>query len=195
MRWDKNKKPLSWSALSLFWYDREEWYKKYVLNKKQKTATIQMTFGNTVGDSLATVTPLVGGVVTYPAMEYVLKAPFCDIYLTGKIDSYDTEKKLMREYKTSCNPKKWNQKSVDSHGQLTMYAFILYLQYGIKPEDLTIHLDYIPVEENFDGTMSVCKPHKVYTYETKRTLRECLLFGAEINKTVKDMESYAQNHA
>jgi len=194
MQWDKNKKPLSWSALSSFRYDPEQWYKKYVLNQKQK-ATPKMEFGNTVGESLATEAPLVGGVVTYPVMEYELKVPFGDIYLLGYIDSYNTEKKLMREYKTSCNPKKWNQKSVDSHGQLTMYAFMLYLQHGIKPEDLTIHLDYIPVEENFDGTMSVCKPHKVYTYETKRTLRECLLFGTEINKTVKEMESYAQNHA
>lgn len=193
MIWNKHAKPLSWSAISSFKYDHEQWYKKYVLGEKQKVSP-QMTFGNTVGESLATDNPMVKKIVRYKHMEYKLLVPFNDIELVGFIDSYDNEKKLLREYKTSSSTKKWNQASVDDHGQLTMYALMLFIQDKVVPETLTIHLDYIPVEETFEGEMIISRPHTINTYKTQRTTKDILEFGASIKQVVKEMEEYAINH-
>ena len=194
MIWNKHAKPLSWSAISSFKYDPEQWYKKYVLGEKQKTSP-QMLFGNTVGESFATKKPMVKDIVRYKRMEYELKVKFDDIELIGYIDSYDPKKKLLREYKTSSSTKKWNQTSVNAHGQLTMYALMLFIQDKVKPEDLTIYLDYIPVEETFEGGMIISNPQKIYTFPTKRTTRDILAFGAYIRQVVQEMEEYAATHS
>ena len=196
---DRNR-PLSWSAISSFRYNHEQWYQKYVLKKEQPKSKA-MEFGSKVGDSFATSDKL-APVVTYKVMEYKVEANLLNkdtkevIKMVGFIDSYDPEKKLLREYKTSANDKKWTQKTVDDHlvggGQLTMYCLMLYLSEGVKPEEITIHLDYIPVQETGFFELEVLKD-KVKSFQTKRTLRQVLEFGAYIHKTLREMEEYCQS--
>lgn len=194
--WHINKRGFSWSQLISFEDYIDQWFTKYVLEESIKLTRLEkdrMSFGNLVGASFATENPMVPGIVIYPEMEYELRVPYNDITLVGYIDSYDPDKKLLREYKTSSNPNKWNQKSVDEHGQLTMYAFMLKLKENVSPEDLTIHLDYIPVEETFDG-MALTKPVTFHTFETKRTMNDIVQFGVRINKALKQMEEYVKNY-
>lgn len=190
---------LSWSQISSFNYNKDQWYKRYFLGEETKKS-IQMEFGTLLGESFANGTPLVKDIIMYPEMEYKLRAKVGNIWLVGYADSYDPVNKRLREYKTSSSTKKWNQTVVDdpsidkAGGQLTMYALILMLQDKVKPEELTIHLDYIPVEETFEGEMIITPPVTINTFETKRTTKDCLMFGSEILKIRKEMEKYINTY-
>lgn len=186
------KRPVSWSCLSSWEWNKNEWYEKYVLNVVQ-APTPAMIFGNVVGESFCTDEPMVPDIVTYSHMEYELRPKLGDINLVGFVDSYCPKDKLLREYKTSKNANRWSQKSVDEHGQLTMYALLLYLQDKVKPEELTIHLDHIPTVEGGDFQIEIADPVTINTFETKRTLTDILKFGDYITKTHKEMLEYTPN--
>ena len=190
---------MSWSQISSFNYNPQKWYDRYI-SQEEVDKTPQMEFGTLIGESFANGTPLVKDIVMYPEMEYKLRAKVGSIWLVGYADSYDPINKKLREYKTSSSTKKWNQEVVDDPsidkvgGQLTMYALLLMLQDKVKPEDLTIHLDYIPVEETFEGEMILTPPVTINTFETKRTTKQVLMFGAEILKIRKEMEELIHLH-
>jgi len=183
------KRPVSWSCLSSWEWNKESWYKSYVLGERDP-ATPAMLFGNTVGETLGTKDSMVPGIIAYPEMEYKLEAKLGKIKLIGYADSYHPEKKMLREYKTSQNAKRWNQDSVDKHGQLTMYALLLFLMDKVKPEDLKIHLDHIPTQENGDFSVSLVDPITINTFETKRTMKDILEFATYIKDTHKQMCEY-----
>jgi hypothetical protein len=193
MIWNKNAKPLSWSAISSFKYDPEQWYKKYVLGKKPKTS-VQMEFGSKIGKSLETDKKFMPEVPRYKIMEYELRAPFYDFELVVYCDSYDPNKKALLEYKTSSNPNKWTQDSVNKHMQLDMYALMLFIKEKVRPEELKINLIYIPVEDTFDEGMKVITSGEIKNFATKRTMKDILAMGAYITKTVQEMEEYAINY-
>lgn len=180
-------RPMSWSAISSFNFSKEQWYKKYVLKEEQPTS-IEMEAGKKIGESFCTPNPM-APVIVYPEMEYKLEAKIDDILLVGYADSWHPEKKLLREYKTSRKKGYWNQQSVNLHGQLTMYAMMLFLSEKIRPEDITIHLDHIPVHI-IDGKVEVVQPVIINTFETKRTMVDILKFMNYIKETRQNMLIY-----
>lgn len=189
------KRPYSWSQHSSFDYDKDQWFLSYVLGVKGDPSPA-MLFGNVVGQSLATNKPM-ADVPRQPHMEYEIKVKLDDFSVLGYFDSYNcgrcdicSDMKQLEEYKTSGNTNKWNQKSVDTHGQLTYYCMLLYLRDKVKPEDVAIRLHYIPVEEDASFEMAVVG--KPQSFNTKRTMTDVLRLMVEIKKRRKEMERYAR---
>lgn len=188
----KKDRPLSWSAISSFEYDPEQWYRRYVL-KEEDPASKEMRFGKEIGERLASEDGFLPQVRRGAHYEYELRCMFGKIPLIGFIDSYTPHTDL-EEYKTGV--KVWDQKRADTHGQLTMYALMLYQMHGVKPEDLSIRVHWLPTKETGDFRIVFTQPHNpvCIPLETKRTMREVLAFGQRIKDTVAKMELYAKNH-
>ncbi len=124
--------------------------------------------------------------------EYELRVPMNGHNLVGFCDHYCPDTKVLNENKTSQTLDKWTQKAVDLHKQLHMYSLLLLLKNNIKPEELKIFLNFVPVF--LDGFFPYVKPDVFFRFETKRTTEQVLLFAAEITKTLKEMEKFAIAH-
>jgi hypothetical protein len=190
-------RPYSWSQHSSWDWDKEGWFRSYVLGERGESSSA-MAFGNVVGASIATDEPL-SGVPRRLHMEYEVRAKLGKVELLGFFDSYGCgdcfgciKGRHLEEYKTSANPNKWTQQSVDAHGQLTYYCMLLYLRDKVPPESVGIRLHYIPVAEGNDFSMSVTGPHK--TFSTRRTTAQVFELMKEITKRRRAMEVYARKH-
>lgn len=189
---DFNKRPLSWSAISSFRYDPEQWHKKYILGEKQgENAT--MTFGKLVGERLARepgylpqIERLEGGIY-----EYELRFKIANIPIIGFIDFLHLPTKNLKEFKTG---KSWDKEKADNHDQLKLYALGLLTQDSIRPEELHIELISLETEARGDFTMTFVKNMKPVIHVVKLTTRDVLIFGAQIIKTVKEMKAYADSY-
>lgn len=193
LTFDKTR-PLSWSAISSFEYDPEQWYKKYVL-KEEDPASKEMLFGSLIGKQLEKNSSFLPSIIRHSKMEHCFKVTFGKIPLVGYADSFCTiTNRKLAEYKTG--KKAWDQKRVDEHGQLTMYCLMNYITEKISPEEIDITLIWMPTQENGDFTISFVEPieENIKIFKTKRTMQDILKFGARIKSTVKAMEEYAQNH-
>lgn len=187
-------RPLSWSALSSFEYDAEQWFKRYILGE-QEPPSKEMEFGSKIGKRIETDPTYLPCVPRLSKMEHGFNVVFNGIPLVGYADTFctDTNKKL-GEFKTG--KKAWNQKRVDGHGQLDMYLLMHYITHKIKPEEVEIFLVWLPTQENGDFSISFVEPieKNVKIFKTKRTMKDILAFGARINKTVQAMQDYVDNH-
>jgi hypothetical protein len=185
-------KPLSWSAISSWEWNQEEWATKY-LDGLFTPPTPKMSFGNVVGDRLAKDPEYLPEVPRYSVFEHKMYADIGDIKLVGLLDSFDPETKNFYEYKTSSNENKWDQDEANKHGQILLYLFLIYVNYRVPPEKIKIKLVYIPVEENFDGFMEVSKGGKIQSFDVNHTLEEALVFIAKKVKPIwEEMKEYAR---
>jgi len=182
-------RPMSWSQISQWKsYGKETWYEKYILDKKSPPSK-EMLFGSKVGKLLETDPSYRPEVPRQKTMEYELKSPLSDFYLIGFADSYGDLR--LDEYKTGKN--EWTQKKVNEHGQLTMYALMLYLRENIDPSTLDINLHWLPTVDKGDD-IDFESPLTVKHFSTKRTKKDVLLFAAEIIKIREDMKKYVTIH-
>jgi hypothetical protein len=184
--------PLQLSQHSSFRdYDKEEWYQSYIMGIK-KPSNRRMDFGSQVGKRIETdheyIPQLPRGI-----MEHGINVFMDDIELTGFMDSYIPEERHIHEFKTS-SPAGWTQEKVDNHHQLTFYCLLLLLKENISPEDVKITLHHMVTEESGDFSIKFATPFTLNSYTTKRTTKDCLMFGAEIIKQRKEMEEYIKNH-
>ena len=183
-------RPLSYSQLSAWEYNKDEWYERYILNKRTP-ANSAMRAGTIIGDSIGTDKSLVPLLTPPGVKEYELRASLGDIHIVGYCDHYCPLTHTLHENKTSTNRKKWNQKSVDEHKQLDMYALMLFLTHDVLPNDLTIYLNYIPVIEGADMRYYLPDPVEFYQYPTRRTDEHLVNMTRYIENTVEDMCAYA----
>ncbi len=182
-------RPLSWSAISSFEYDPEQWYRKYVLGQTDP-ASKEMLFGSEIGNKLASDPTFMTCVPRLSLFEFELNAKFGKIPLIGYIDSYELHTDLL-EFKTGKKP--WTQKRADDHGQLDMYLLMLHLTYNVKPHDVQCSIVWMPTQETGDFQISLIDPNKVHIFPTKRSMSDILRFGMRINETYKKMDEYCQN--
>lgn len=188
LRFD-DRRPLSWSAISCFEWDRDEWFSKYVLGRREVPSR-EMKFGSAFGKSIEEGRCEVE-MDRYDTFEQKLQVRFGDIPLIGFIDNWDSVgQRGFRETKTG--KKEWTQKRANDHGQLRMYALMIYITYGINPESLEIYLDWFPTVENNDFTISLKNPPEIHTFRVKVTMRDILDFGAKINRIYAEMREYAE---
>lgn len=192
---DKSR-PLSWSAISSFEYDKEQWYKKYIL-KEQQEITAPLTFGKNIADKIeaGTSEDEVPGLLIklQTKKEHPFKCFFNDIELVGYADAFDDVTfKILDEVKTGKKP--WDKKRVDEHGQLTMYCLMNWIMNKVRPEDVKITLHWIPTQENADFTISPVLPVQIYSFSTKRTMNDILQFGMRIKKVRQEMELFCLTH-
>lgn len=185
------ERPASYSFFSSWEWDKEEWYDNYILGKK-KESNGAMLFGSLVGDSIGTPNSLVPTLTPPGVKEYEMRAEVDGIMLVGFADHYCPLTKTLHENKTTTNKKKWTKQSVDEHKQLDMYALLLMLQDKTHPSEVTMYLNYIPVELKGVGY----KLPKVPTYvqiETKRTALQVAQYAQYIKDTVREMEAWVLN--
>jgi hypothetical protein len=193
------KRPLSWSALSSFSWDPEQWYSRYILSEKD-VPSAEMEFGKLVGERLASDPLFLPQVPRYKEFEYKLECTIGKIPLIGFMDSYEPKRfpggPAMYEYKTGKRgPNEWSQKKADEHGQISMYLFMMYMMYKIKPEDVKVHILWLPTMQNNDFSISLIDEKDVRVFHTKRTMRQVLEFGVRIKETVKAMQMYVNSRA
>jgi hypothetical protein len=203
-----NKRPLSYSQLSSWEYSKEEWYDNYILNKRT-VPNASMIAGNVIGDLIGTPKSPIKELVDIGTKEYPLTARLGDIKMIGFIDGYNPDTKVLHENKTSATKYRWNQRKADEHGQLTMYALMLFLSRQVAPEDITMYLNYIPVIKNqkprkefADLPLYLCdentcedhialpNPPIFKQFETRRTTQQVRDYIDYIHTTVAKMDDY-----
>ncbi len=189
------KRPLSWSAISSFEYDPEQWYRKYVLGERD-SETKEMIFGKKLSEALENGTCDIKELVEkLPyTKEHPFKVKFGSIPLIGFADDFDRVNfTTLNEVKTG--RKEWTQKRADEHGQIDMYLLMNFLINKIRPEDVRCFLHWLPTVESDDFKgVDFIYPIEVRTFETRRNMQQILAFGSRINRVYKEMEAYCQNH-
>lgn len=186
------KRPYSWSQHQSFRdFDKEDWYKKYILGEPIPTNK-RMLFGKVVGERIEK-DPTYIPQLPRGLMEYGIEVDMGDIRLVGYMDAYEPVSKTISEYKTSSKDG-WSQDKVDKHNQLDFYCLLLMLKENTKPEEVTINLYHLVTIEEGDFSIKFASPFTLNIYQTNRTTRDILLFGAEIIKMRDEMEKYAMEH-
>lgn len=181
----------SWSQISSFEFDPEQWFISYIERIRQSSP--QLTFGDKVDKRLQSDPTFLPMVERYPIPQHKMRAKFGDLWLIGFADGWDPAGKRLKDDKTGVNP--WDQLRADSTGQLTMYALLLHLAEKIKPEDISMFISWLPTVQKGDWTIGFRdNPVVPVVIETRRTMRQCLEFGARIKRVRKEMLAYAQNH-
>ena len=181
-------RPLSHSQLSSFEYDKEQWYQSYILGIRLP-ANPNMLAGSRIGDSIGTDTSEVPDLVPPGIKEYKLVGEIDGIHMIGYADHHCPDTLVLNENKTSTTKYRWNQRKTDEHLQLTMYALLLQLQDKVAPEEVTMYLNFIPLQlKGVD-----LKPTGVVkSYETRRTQEQVNDYIKYLKQTIEDMDSYAQ---
>lgn len=178
---------ISWSSMNAFLeYDKEEWYKSYVLGQR-KPPTHIMQIGIDVGERIVDDPNFLPTLERPEIFEHNLTATINGINLKGHIDGSFPSLPGIDEYKTSLSRTRWTQEKVDSWGQITFYCLLYYINFKIKPEDLRLRLWAIPIKESGDFSWEAGKPNVFYT---KRTMSDILQFVSFIKRTFKDMNEF-----
>lgn len=193
MKLNFKDKPFSWSQMSSFKWDKEQWYSRYVMGEVLPS-TPELDFGSMIGKKIETDPTYLPQVPRHNVMEHPFSVVFSDIKMVGYCDSFctKTNKKLL-EYKTGV--KEWDQKRCDEHGQLTAYALFNYITNKVKPEDMDIQLIWLPTKrvddvENFTKIIEFVDEQNIKIFKTKRTMKDILKFGAEIKKIYREMDAF-----
>jgi len=177
---------LSHSQLAAFEYNPADWYTTYILGQRTPP-TAEMAAGSRIGDSIGTDKSEVPDLIPPGVKEFELHAQWEGISLVGYCDHFCPDMRILHENKTSPNAKRWTQKKVDEHPQLTMYALLLELQHGIAPEDVEMWLNFIPV--SLVGV--TYKPTLNWrAFETRRTKQDVERYKQYILDTIKKMDEY-----
>lgn len=117
-------------------------------------------------------------------LEATLKTEWGGIPLLGFIDS---SQKIpgegIREYKTGQHA--WTQKKVDKHGQLTLYALMIYINENRLPKEM--YLDWIETVKDDEGEISATG--KIVTFETSRQIGDLLEMTTIIKRTASEIHS------
>ena len=210
-------RPLSWSAISSFEWNKEQWWNKYVLHQKctrnnpdKKTiafcfitgfadpecpvvkTTPELEFGTYVDKRVQVDHAFLPTLPRYSVMQHEMNAEFNGIPLIGLTDAYEPMPTAqIRDYKTG--RKKWDQKRADETGQLTMYGFLLWLTEQVRPEDVQFYIDWMPTHYQ-DGKIVFITEGDIRTFQTYRNMRQVLEFGQRITRTYEAMIEYAETH-
>lgn len=207
------KRPLSWSAISSFKWNKDTWYRKYVL-KELPEITPELEFGSYIDKKLQDDPTFLPNVVRYSVLQHEMTGTFNKIPLLGYADTFQPpvsgakiflkNDKLevtdpvhipcaIRDYKTGRKP--WDQKRADETGQLTMYLFMLYLRDKIQPEDVECYIDWLPTRIEEGKIVFRDDPVEVFTFKTSRTMQDVLEFGQLIKDTWDEMQAYGERQA
>lgn len=182
---------LSWSQINLWRSSKRQYADRYFYGKDgyvnkamkygKKFATAVET-GDAGEDELIKLASKI--ITRYDEVEYKLKGTLKteagDIPLLGFADTaYNPPSKGLREYKTGKVP--WTQRKVDRHGQLTLYALIVYLNEKKIPP---MYLDWLETDERH-GEISVTG--RIESFETIRTIGELLEMTTIVKRTAAEI--------
>lgn len=184
---------LSWSMVSSFEYNPDQWYETYVKGVRSKPNSA-MQAGIDIGERWAMDPTFLPTVERPEIFEKNLSAVLGNIKITGHIDGLHlTKKNKLQELKTTTSKTKWNDKSVREWGQITFYCLLLYIHYKIKPEDLEIELIYVPCSE--DGNFDIKQSAPPVIIPTTRTMIDVVKFGVYLRQVHEKMSAYIKERA
>lgn len=183
------KRALSWSAISSFEYNKEQWYQTYVLGERQSSP--EMTFGSKIDKLIQEDLNFLPELPRYPFMQYKMNAKLGKIPLVGIPDGICFKEFLLADYKTG--KVAWDQKRADETGQLTHYLFLIYKTEKIKPEKFRCFIHWIPTQKNEKGAIEFSSMPSM-TFETKRTMKDLVEYGVRINCRYKEMINYCEKY-
>jgi hypothetical protein len=183
---------LSWSSYSAFRdYDKDLWYESFVLGNKGPSNQA-MEAGRIIGEKLATDPDYLPQVPRPEIYEQELHTNLNGIGLIGHIDGWSPKALDLKEYKTTQNINRWTQEAVDSWGQITFYCLLVWLNYKIPPEKLTLSLTAILLKES--GSFDLEPTGEVKVFKTKRTMKDLLVFGASLKAVHKEMTEFVDSY-
>lgn len=181
---------ITWSSMSSFlYYDKEKWYRNYVLGIRDEPNNA-MRIGIEVGERIVSDPNFIPTLERPEIFEHNLKGKLGNVEILGHLDGSYPNLPGIDEFKTSTNKDRWDQKKVDEWGQITFYCLLYHLNFKILPEKLRLRLWSIPIAEHGDFSYTVGIP-TVYT--TKRTLHDILKFGLLIRRTHMEMEEFIKS--
>lgn len=185
----KNRDYISYSQLSLWEKNPNQYYRQYVLGKESPTNKY-LDFGKQVATALEwgfdawhdkMIEMMLVFMPTYPKREFKITAKLDGIKLLSRFDGWDPKRKHLGEYKTSKN--NWTQGMVDKNDQLTFYALMVWLKYRVLPSKIFLH--WAKTIENNRGELGLTGDF--HTFETRRTLKDLIIFSARIKKAANDI--------
>ena len=119
MKYVLPKPYLSYSAINTFLTNPTDFRKRYYENI-QLPVTPELLFGKRIGELLEHDDSSMKHVLRYDTAEFELKFVVDGIQILGYIDTYDSVKHKVGEYKTGKTP--WTQGRVEKHLQLDIYS-------------------------------------------------------------------------
>src|ERR1700693_5701907 len=93
-----NTRSLSWSALSSFDYDQDQWFSTYMRNQRQSSP--QLTFGSMIDKKYQDDPTFLPHVIRYPILQHKMEAKLGKIPLIGIADTVDLSIPALRDLKT-----------------------------------------------------------------------------------------------
>lgn len=178
------KHPMSWSQLSSWEYDPQQWYLRYVLRQKQESNDA-MLLGKKIGEQIANDPTFMPEIPRLSIFEQPLEAKLGKVPLVGYADSYEPYQSLY-EYKTGV--REWTQKRADTHGQIDMYLLMLYLSDFVPPQSIGCKLVWLPTRRDENNILNITGEIKVF--DTERSMEQVLHFAKYIQDTIKKMDLY-----
>lgn len=171
---------LSWSQYSCFMRSPADYIMRYFYGNNRENPA--MMLGKTVAEMLETdaeqddvmLDTLRIMLPQYQHREYKLEAILNGVPLLGFMDGFDSDPIEIAEFKTG---KHWDQDMADQTEQLTMYALMLHLKTGIRPEAMPMRLIWMPTEWN-DGDPKLTG--EIISFKTRRTMMDCLVMGKKL---------------
>lgn len=135
------KEYLSYSAITLWHKNKDQFRDRYYLNKKA-IDTKYTLFGKEVHAQLA----LYPHIPLYNAQEHEIRLNVAGVPIRGFIDSFNASTLAFYEYKTGLIGKdgesRWNMQKVQEHKQLPFYSLLIREKYGsYNPNTVLILLE------------------------------------------------------
>lgn len=184
---------LSWSQMNLIERNPEAYIKTYFQGYKFENEAMRLgkevaeilemdkICDNTMIENMRIMLP------SYEKREFEIKTEKHGIQLLGKLDCFNRKGLVIGEIKTG---KKWTQKMVDEHGQLTFYALLVYLKYKKLPSKIYLHwAKTAEIDEELQLT------GEIKTFETKRDLLDILKFTSRIKNAWAEIEKLSKIYA
>lgn len=173
--------------------DRPKYIRKYILEQDISFSTKYTEYGNKFGlametdkdtdDELINLAKEIVPKYKYreKVLEAVLETKDGWFVLMGKLDTFDDNPVMMREYKTG-GPK-WTDGRVNKSNQIIHYVSLIYLIYGKLPEKA--HLDWL---ETHIVNGEVKLTGKYQEFEIKKTLMDVLVYLSKVTKIAKEID-------
>src|SRR3990167_7901295 len=133
------KKHLSYSAISLWYKNKQQFRDRYYLNKKTPD-TAWTLFGKEIHKALEKNEEKLSNIPRYPVSELEVRTEIGGVPILAYIDSFHPEEKRILDFKTSM--KQWTQKEVDTLMQLPFYSELIFREYGsVHPQTKIVWLE------------------------------------------------------
>lgn len=190
---------LSPSQVEMWETDRPKYIRKYILGQDITFSSKYTEYGNKFGLAMETDEETDDELINL-AKEIVPKYSFREkvletmletkdgwFILMGKLDTFEEEPLMMREYKTG-GPK-WTQARVDKSNQVIHYLSLIYLIYKRLPEKA--HLDWLETHL-VNGEVKLTGNYEAF--EIKKTLADVLVYLSKVTKIAKEIDNLCRQH-